>query len=214
MSNDNSVVKSFRTSEEQFNQANEIFKKEGFSFSEVVRLLFEATIKEGHIPRILNSKERESEFDNARMREDYITSILNMGISNRNKENVNKSAEDKLLDALFGKEKTASEMSNAELREWAAKWGLPDNLAVSTLEDLYKCGLFISDPWVGDFEYDICPETYSGSEIIDKNLMNALVIMKFKDNLNNNLEKVKHKMLVSATKELIELDNIKNRKES
>ena len=36
MAKDDSVVKSFRTTEEQFDQANEMFRKEGFNGSEVI----------------------------------------------------------------------------------------------------------------------------------------------------------------------------------
>jgi antitoxin component of RelBE/YafQ-DinJ toxin-antitoxin module len=51
MARDESVVKSFRISGDQFERANEIFKKEGFSLSEVIRLVCDATIREGRIPR-------------------------------------------------------------------------------------------------------------------------------------------------------------------
>ena len=80
MAKDDSVVKSFRTTEEQFNQANEIFRKEGFSFSEVIRLLFDATIREGHIPRGLSTRDMEEQMDAAQHRENYISSVLDKAV--------------------------------------------------------------------------------------------------------------------------------------
>ena len=105
MGKDDSVVKSFRTTEEQFEQANEIFRKEGFNFSEVIRLLFDATIKEGRIPRGLSTRDMEDQLDAAKQRDDYINSILNMAIPNFNENYA--SAEEKLLSCIFGNKSCA-----------------------------------------------------------------------------------------------------------
>ena len=80
MAKDDSVVKSFRTTEEQFDQANEIFRKEGFNFSEVIRLLFDATIREGRIPRGLSTRDMEDQLDAAKHRENYISTIWNKAV--------------------------------------------------------------------------------------------------------------------------------------
>lgn len=145
---DDSVVKSFRVPESMFEQANEIFKKEGFSASEVIRVLFGATIREGRIPRGLATREMESQSDAAKIRKEYMDSILARAIPGID----GKSAEDRLLECIFGREETVSEMSNASLRDWASRWGLPDTLSVATLADLYESGMFGRDPWGGVYD--------------------------------------------------------------
>lgn len=145
---DDSVVKSFRVPESIFEQANEIFKKEGFSASEVIRVLFNATIREGRIPRGLATREMESQSDAAKIRKEYMDSILARAVPGID----GKSAEDRLLECIFGREETVSEMSNASLRDWASRWGLPDTLSVATLADLYESGIFGRDPWGGVYD--------------------------------------------------------------
>ena len=107
MAKDDSVVKSFRTTEEQFDQANEIFRKEGFNFSEVIRLLFDATIREGRIPRGLSTRDMEDQLDAAKHRENYISSILDKAIPNFDGNYA--SAEERLLACIFGKTQDACE---------------------------------------------------------------------------------------------------------
>lgn len=145
---DDSVVKSFRVPESMFEQANEIFKKEGFSASEVIRVLFNATIREGRIPRGLATREMESQSDAAKIRKEYMDNILARAVPGID----GKSAEDRLLECIFGREETVSEMSNASIRDWASRWGLPDTLSVATLADLYGSGMFGRDPWGGVYD--------------------------------------------------------------
>ncbi len=204
MGADGSIVKSIRVSGEQFEQANDIFKKEGFTFSEAVKLLLEATIREGRVPRSLSTRDMEDKLDDARMRDDYVSDILGTVFPQVTGA---VSTEKRLLAAMFGHEH-ASDMSNAELREWAAKWGLPDSLSVATIADLYECELFTKDPWQGEFNYECMPAVSVGSKKIDEHLAQSMTLMKFRDNLNNNLEIMKHKMQVAATKTLMEMDNI------
>lgn len=202
MGKDDSVVKSFRTTEEQFEQANEIFRKEGFNFSEVIRLLFDATIKEGRIPRGLSTRDMEDQLDAAKQRDDYIGSILNMAIPNFNENYA--SAEEKLLSCIFGKEQDACNMSNAELRDWADKWGLPDNLSIATLADLYDCGLFVKDPWFGDYNYSV--------EYEDDSITDIAVIHRFEENLKDNISQMARKMQIKAVNTLMDYDKVEDEK--
>lgn len=197
MAKDESVVKSFRTTEEQFARANEIFHKEGFSFSEAIRLLFEATIREGQIPRCLSTRDMEDRQDAARKRDEYISGILDTAIPNFDGKFA--SAEERLLACIFGQKQNASDMSNAELREWAGKWGLPDNLSIATLADLYDCGFFAKDPWFGEYKY----HADNGSD----EMKDAAVVHRFEMNLMDNLSQLKRSMQVRAVKFLMEYDN-------
>lgn len=201
MAKDDSVVKSFRTTEEQFEQANEIFRKEGFNFSEVIRLLFDATIREGRIPRSLSTRDMENQLDVAKHREDYISSVLDMAIPNF--DGNYSSAEERLLACIFGKEQqNASDKSNAALREWANKWGLPDNLSVATLADLYDCGFFAKDPWFGEYDYSID---------YDAGVADAAVIHKFEENLKDNISQIARRMRIKAVKTLMEYDKMEDK---
>ena len=76
MAKEESVVRSFRVNETLYNQANEIYKKDGFAFSEVVRLLLEATVREGRTPRSLSTREIEEKMDAAMYRNAYIDNLL------------------------------------------------------------------------------------------------------------------------------------------
>ena len=191
-----SIIKSFRTDEEQFAQANEIYKSEGFSFSEVIRLLLEATIREGRIPRALSTKDVEVVSDKSAYREEYVDSILDMALPNPKYKGL--STEERLLRTIFGGNLEAKSMTNNALREWGDKWGFPDNLSVATLADLHDCGLFPEDPWFGDYDYAI--EDNSQNE-------DMMVILKFRENVRSNLEKVKHTLELKAVKTLMEFDS-------
>ena len=196
MAKDDSVVKSFRTTEEQFAQANEIFLKEGFNFSEVIRLLFDATIREGRVPRGLSTRDMEDQLDAAKHREAYINSILDRAIPNFSDSTNNVSAEERLLTCIFGKKQNACDMDNSELRDWADKWGLPDNLSVATLADLYDSGFLVKDPWFGVYDYDI--------DYADNDATDLAVIHKFEENLKDNLSQLTRKMQIKAVKTLME----------
>lgn len=198
-----SITKSFRTTEDQFDQANEIFKREGFSYSEAIRLLLEATIREGRIPRALGTKDVEEISDKAACREKYVDSILNMALPNPKHEGL--SDGEKVMRYIFGEPEEARTMTNSALREWGDKWGLPDNLSVATLADLHDSKLFPDDPWFGDYDYDI--EDNGKFE-------DVLVLMKFRENIKNNLEKVKHTLEIKAVKTLMELDIEKDDEEA
>lgn len=194
MGKDGSVMKSLRVPEELFNEANGIFRREGFSFSEAVRLLLEATVREERVPRGLVTKNTEELSDKAAHREAYVDSILNTVLPNPDYKGL--SAEEQLLQQIFGEPEEAKDMSNARLREWGDKWGLPDNLSVATLADLHDSGLFGDDPWFGDYDYQV-------EENDDENV---IVLMKFRDNIRDNLEKVSKKLLCKAIKTLMEYD--------
>lgn len=203
MGKDNSVVKSFRTTEEQFSRANEIFLREGFNFSEVIRLLLDATIREDRIPRGLSTREMEDQMDAARHRDDYINSIINTAVPGFcDSPDSGKTAEERLLDTIFGRKDHASEMSNAELRDWGSKWGLPDTLSTATLADLYDSGFLGTDPWSGDYDYDM--ECEPGCQ------ENMAALVKLRDNLEDNLSQLVRKMRISAVKTLMEYDNSQN----
>lgn len=202
MAKDDSVVKSFRTTEEQFDQANEIFRKEGFNFSEVIRLLFDATIREGRIPRGLSTRDMEDQLDAAKHRENYISSILDKAIPNFDGNYA--SAEERLLDCIFGKKQDACDMTNAELRDWADKWGLPDNLSAATLADLYDCGFFAKDPWFGEYDYSV---DYDAGDIAD-----MAVTHRFEENLKDNIFQMARKMQIKAVKTLMEYDKVEGEK--
>ena len=202
MAKDDSVVKSFRTTEEQFDQANEIFRKEGFNFSEVIRLLFDATIREGRIPRGLSTRDMEDQLDAAKHRENYISSILDKAIPNFDGHYA--SAEERLLACIFGKKQDACDMSNAELRDWADKWGFPDNLSAATLADLYDCGFFAKDPWFGEYDYSV---DYDAGDIAD-----MAVTHRFEENLKDNISQMARKMQIKAVKTLMEYDKVKGEK--
>ena len=191
-----SVIKSFRTDEEQFAQANEIYKSEGFSFSEVIRLLLEATIREGRIPRALSTKDVEVVSDKSAYREEYVDSILDMALPNPKYKGL--STEERLLRTIFGGNLEAKSMTNNALREWGDKWGFPDNLSGATLADLHDCGLFPEDPWFGDYDYDI--EDNSKDE-------NMMVILKFRENIRDNLDKIRHTLELKAVKTLMEFNS-------
>lgn len=198
MPKDDSLVKSFRTTEAQFNEANEIFKKEGFSYSEVIRLLLDATIREGRIPRGLSTKSVEEISDKSAHREAYVDSILNMVLPNPRHEGL--TAEEKLLRQIFGEPEESKNMSNASLRDWGNKWGLPEELSIATLADLHDSELFSDDPWFGDYKYENDPSI--GSE-------DLLTVMMFRENIRSNLEKVKNSLEARAVKILMEY-NIKD----
>lgn len=198
MNKDGSVVKSFRTTEEQFARANEIFLKEGFSFSEAVRLLFDATIREGRIPRGLSTKEMEGRMDAAKHREDYINSVISGAVPGFGAGR-EKTAEERLLESIFGRKENSSEMSNADLRDWAARWGLPGALSVAALADMYDSGFLKRDPWSGDFDYDM--ECEPGCQ------ENMAALMKIRDNLEDNISQLVRKMRINAIKTLMEYDN-------
>lgn len=201
MSKDESVVKSFRVNEGLFNQANEIIKAEGFAFSEVVRLLLEATIKEGRIPRSLSTKEMEETMDAAQNRNAYIDHLLDSVLPYSSESQSKYTAENNLLRSIFGEEDESKYKSNAELRKWADQWGLPDNLSVATLAELYDCGLFSKNPWL-DGSFD-CDEIFHE----DLSMMTVMELMTKKENLEENLEKMKHDLYVRAVKTLIENTN-------
>ena len=205
MAKDDSVVKSFRTTEEQFDQANEIFRKEGFNFSEVIRLLFDATIREGRIPRGLSTRDMEDQLDAAKHRENYISSILDKAIPNFDGNYT--SAEERLLACIFGKKQDACDMSNAELRDWADKWGLPDNLSAATLADLYDCGFFAKDPWFGEYDYSV---DYDAGDMAD--MADMAVTHRFEENLKDNISQMARKMQIKAVKTLMEYDNVEGEK--
>ena len=214
MGKDESIVKSFRIPERQFEQANEIFKKEGFSFSEVIRLMCDAAIREGRIPRGLSTKEIEPKLDSSQARENYIDGVLQMaGIVPKKMQDI--SPKERLLKALFEENRSSSELSNREIREWGEKWGLPDELSIGTLAELRDLEVLPRDPWDGAYKADIQPAKYcgNGETEIDENLQNALVIMKFGANLRDNLEQVRRKLETKAMKYLLELDNVRNDKE-
>lgn len=197
MAKDDSVVKSFRTTEEQFSQANEIFRKEGFSFSEVIRLLFEATIREGRIPRSLSTRDMESAADTAQRRENYVNRVLDMVAPDKSDGHI--TAEERLLNCIFGKPESANDMTNENLRDWAGKWGLPDNLSVATLADLHDCGLFKENPWFGDYDYPIDYGTGQFGEL--------MASIRYKQNICDNMEHVKHQMQVKAVNYMMNYGN-------
>lgn len=200
-----SVVKSIRIPTSLYEEANEIFKKEGFSFAEVIRLVCEATVKEDRIPRGLSTKELETKLDESQMRESYIDSILGMaGIVSKHDRGL--TAEERLLKSIFNENKASSDMSNREVREWAKKWGLPDDLSVATLADLHDCGLFPEDPWSGDYTTNIYP-VKAGSREPDETMQNVMIIMAMQNNLTDNLEKVKKKLQAKAVNYLMQMDN-------
>lgn len=202
MAKEESVVKSFRTSEAQFLEANDIFRKEGFSLSEVIRLLFDATIREGRVPRGLSTKNIEDKSDNAKIRENYVDDILDMVLPPDGDSG--KTAEERLLQCIFGEPEDARHMSNAALREWGNKWGLPDNLAISTLADLHDCGFFKDDPWFGAYDYKIDEAHLSETDA---------VLIKFRENIKDNLEQIKRQMEIKAVKTLMEYDLPNDKKE-
>ena len=211
MGKDESIVKSFRISEEQFERANEIFKKEGFSLSEVIRLVCDATIREGRIPRGLSTKEMEPKLDASQVRENYIDGILKMaGIVPQNERGL--SPEERLLKNLFHEKETAGEMSNGELREWAEKSGLPDTLSAATLAELHDSGFLPKDIWDGDYKANIEPVKHPGSNELDEDLQTAMLIMNYQNNIKDNLDQMKRKMELKAIKYLMELDNEKEDK--
>lgn len=187
---DDSIVKSFRVPESMFEQANDIFKKEGFSLSEVIRILFQATIREGRVPRGLSTREMEVKSDAAKTRENYMNSILAKAIPNFD----GKTTESKLLDCIFGTEKQASDMSNAALRDWASSWGLPETLSVATLADLYESKLFGQDPWDGAYD-DALPD--------DGNFTPETVVLICKENLKQNLQHVMTELEIKSMKKLL-----------
>lgn len=206
MAKDDSVVKSFRTTEEQFSQANEIFRKEGFSFSEVIRLLFEATIRDGRIPRSLSTRDMESAADTAQRRDNYVNRILDMVVPDKSDGHI--TAEERLLNTIFGKPESANDMTNEDLRDWACKWGLPDNLSVATLADLHDCGLFKENPWFGDYTYPIDYDHDQYGEM--------MVNIRYEQNIRDNMEQVKHRMQVKAVNYMMSYDNeiAENREEN
>ena len=195
MAKEESIVKSFRTSEAQFQEANDIFRKEGFSLSEVIRLLFDAMIREGRVPRALSTKNLEDKSDNAKAREDYVDDILDMVLPPV--EGSGKTPEERLLQCIFGEPEDAKHMTNAALREWGDKWGMPDNLAISTLADLHDCGFFKEDPWFGAYDY-----TVDGAHLSEDDA----VVMKFRENIRDNLDQMKRQMEIKAVKTLMEYD--------
>lgn len=212
MAKDESIVKSFRISSEQFEKANEIFRKEGFSFSEVIRLVCDATIREGRIPRGLSTKEIEPKLDSSQARENYIDSILQMaGIVPEKMRNL--TVEERLLKTIFHEDQDSSEMSNSEIREWGEKWGLPDNLSVATLAELRDSEVLPRDPWTGAYDANIMPAKHCGLNEVDEDLRNAMVVMEFENNLRDNLEQAKRKLEIKAVKYLMELDNVNEEKE-
>lgn len=187
---DDSVVKSFRVPESMFDQVNDILKKEGFSLSEVIRILFQAMIREGRIPRGLSTREIEVQSDAAKMRTDYMQSILNKAIPDLD----GKSMENRLLECIFGKDETASEMSNASLRDWAATWGLPDTLSVATLADLYESGMFGKNPWDGVYDA-VLPDTGFSSEEM---------LLVSKENLKQNLQHIMSELEIKSMTKLLQ----------
>lgn len=207
MSKDESVVKSFRISGDQFERANEIFKKEGFSFSEVIRLVCDITIREGRIPRGLSTREMESKLDDSEKREDYISDILRM-IGVVPDKQIGMTAEERLLKVLFNESSDANDLNNEDLRDWAKKWGLPDELSIGAIAELHDCGLFKNDPWYGIYDACIEPARRTCSTKIDLNLQDAMIIMEFQNNIMDNLDQIKRTMQAKAVKYLMECDNV------
>lgn len=211
MPKDESVVKSFRISGDQFEKANEIFKKEGFSLSEVIRLVCDATIREGRIPRGLSTKEMEPKLDDSQTREAYIDSILGM-VGVVPVKNRGLSPEARLMKTLFNEGETSSDMSNSELREWAEKWGLPDELSIATLAELHDSDIFKGEPWDGEYDAWIEPVKPCSAEPYNA-LKDALIIVEMQNNIKSNWEKIKNKCQVKAIRYVMEMNNLADKTE-
>lgn len=190
------VPKQVRVCGEEFDAANEIFKKSGFTFSDVVRMVISKTIQEGRIPLALSCRENEKMLDDGMQVDRYMDDILAMvGVSDNDVPAI-----EKMFSRIFGPS-DASDMNAAQLREWGARTGLPDTLSVGTLADLFDHGPFAKDPWSGGCDADI---KQTGTE------ENMMILMQDMANIRWNLENTKNEMVARASKFLMEFDNPKD----
>lgn len=196
------TTKTIRISGEQYDRMTEILRKEGFTFSDAVRMLMDTTVKEGRIPRAVMEEEDESAEDQAKEREAYVDALLYDGGFGGSDPRI-----ERLKKAIFGAE-ASEDMSAGQLREWGANWGLPEGLSVATLADLYDHSDLTENPCFGKLNAAIKPMTRTGKkETPDDTLETTLCIMEQTENLRMNLEEVKNKMYTRAVKLILEGKN-------
>lgn len=201
-----SVTKTFRAPAAQFDAANALFNKEGYTFSGAVRLLLDATIREGRIPRCLKPDTKKVDRDSSEaVIEPFIADILSP-ITGDSSSTPSITPEERLFNALCGYDRVTSDMTDAELREWASRCGLPDDLSISTISELRDSGLFPSDPWAGEYVYRTEPANSFDSDTPDPALKRTMELMLLRDNLSHNIDMVKHRLKINAVKALMEAE--------
>lgn len=187
------ITLAFRSSAEAANSFKEIVEKHGYTMSELFRQFMEYTVKTGEIPKFAGSKDADKELSIEEKQDRYVDQLIRStfpGISEKRK-----SPEDSLIDDLYGIQKTEN-MSGEDLRDWGSKWGLPNSLTLSTLAELRDCGMFTTNPWYGEYEYELKDDDTEKRE-------DFLDLMECRDNLTHNINKVAHKMHVRSMKYLM-----------
>lgn len=190
-----SEVRQVRLPEKLSNDVDLVLQQMNMSFSEAVRIFLMEMVKEGRMPFRPNPDEKTGRMvENAKMEDEFLKDAL--GISTT-------SAEERLLKAIFG-ETSGRDMSSEQLRDWAEMTGLPANLRIGTLEDLYDSGLFAIDPWSGSLEYR--------GHVDDSDKWTVMLMLQEQTgNIRANLEETFRKMLNNAMNAYLNAD-VKNNK--
>lgn len=155
-----------RVSSEMAERARKVFEREGRTISEAVRGFLEESIRQGKSAiRPKRSTSEDSYREMLRKEEECLDTICMPEYKRMNKPKADE-------------ECTAEDLSDTELMEWAGSIGLPETLTLSTLADLYDCGVFPRE-LPGVFECENVPMGVEWSTtMIAKNLKaNALIYM-------------------------------------
>lgn len=201
------VMRHVRVAEDQYDAAMEVLKKEGFTFSDAVRMLLATIIKEKRLPRALSTKEDEALADESAVRENYIDRLIKSAGFERG------NAEEELYKVIFGPE-NVSEMKNSDLREWAQSVGLPDELSIGTIADLFDNWYMPKNPFSGKIDARPNPAWAHGKGekvTIDSAVQCTLLMMEDQENLRMNLNEMRDKMLAKGIKYLYERYNLNDK---
>lgn len=192
-------MRQIRMTNDMFEKASEIFADEGLTFSGGVRLILEETIRNGKIPFRPDQKVAK-EAKNLKMRNDemdFLQRCLGIG----------KSSKQRLLEAVFGETIASSnDLTDDELREWGKKTGLPKNLSLTTLSELFDNNVFPKDLWDCGIDADVRLKKKKDSELSEAE-ESSIFFQKSEANIRLGLQESENAFLKRALKYLYEYDN-------
>lgn len=177
------VIKSYRVDSGTLKKVNTILARDGVTISEAIRMYLKKIVENDGLPRGLISNTNDIDYASNDGQGQYIDNIIHEAFPDDTTGKL-------LLDGVLGA-KNSEDVSDSELRNWAAKWGLPDGLSITTLAELRDCGLYTSNPWIGVYDTDD-----DCTELVD--------ILTVRENLSQNIENVSNKMHIAAVKNLME----------
>ena len=181
------TVKQIRLSQDTYDEACHIFSGLGMNFSEGIRCCLEEIVKRQGLPfRPSDENSAQKFMDEKAFLIDYL------GIQPK------ETAEERLLRCIFGPE-NSKEMSDDDLRQWGLESGFPASFRLETLEDLKDSGLFASHPWMGK----IVPKIKHHKQF-PENTDTVLSIVKAQENLRQNLDEAKAKLLANGVRYIYE----------